>query len=314
MKLIHNCHQFRMNRKRSIRKSTSSASISSISGIKSDKYKPRQRKSRRTTDFDYVLSDKNDEEDENEINVSIYENDIEKNFDCDSMNLNPYIPDLNLENEVNINEVENQLCHLSFIEENPDLSNTNSYLSNNESEDSSSNFLLHQYSNVTVTEASFTLNCFKIRFSLSDVCLNYLLKLIYNLLPQDNKLPKNINEINNIITNKNTEIYEKMYCISCSALLSQNKKCSSENCIHLDKTNRNYNSFQYVKIAPQINNLIILYNKEIQQYMKDNNGHYDLVNTEYNKSRHFVKNQLNLILYTESVQLRKNNKNFWPIN
>ena len=136
--------------------------------------------------------------------------------------------------------------------------------------------------------------------------------MIYAFLPHENNLPRNMNQLNDIIISQNQKIHTEMYCVSCSALLSIDKKCPTNKCLYFEKVNTKYNTFQHVTIEPQICNLITAYYKEIKQYNRKDLSN-DLAHTEYNKSRHLQGNHLNLILYTDCIQLTKNKKHFWPI-
>ena len=283
-----------MNKKRSIRKSNSSLSIDLQENFKH--YKPRNRKSIKTTVFDNESSGA-----EEEINHNLEYYDDNHEFDTNIFGVydHPDKPELIYTNDENISIVENRLSNVSFNEEILNTSNEDSNVDYSVSEDANSDLQakLHQYSSVTVTEASFVLNCFKTRSSLSDVCLNNLLKLIYAFLPHENNLPRNMNQLNDIIISQHQKIHTQMYCVSCLALLSIDKKC---------------HTFQHVTIEPQICNLITAYYKEIKQYNRKDLSN-DLAHTEYNKSGHLQGNHLNLILYTDGIQLTKNKKHFWPI-
>ena len=297
-----------MNRKRSIRKSCSNTSINSQINFKY--YKPRNRKSIKTTNFDNVSSES---EDKTEGNIKTSHDNYEFDFNIVDENACPDNHELNSTNDNNISIIEKSLSNVSFNEEMLNTSNSDSNFNYSESEDTSRYKKLHKYSNITVAEASFVLSCFKTRFSLSDVCLNNMIKLINAFLPHENNLPRNIKELNDIVISQNQKIHTEIYCISCSALLTQNKKCPSNKCSYYNKVNKIFNTFQYLTIEPQIINLITVYYKEIKQYNRESRGSKDLAHTEYNKSRHLHDNHLNLILYTDGVQLTKNNKHFWPV-
>ena len=167
---------------------------------------------------------------------------------------------------------------------------------------------LYKDSSLRLDEVCFLLLAFKDRFTLTNACFEALLVLIHFLLPFGNKIPTNITKLNRIITTNNEKINKKLYCRQCQSLIKE-VVCQNIKCSEFSKIPNDYDIFHFVSVKKQLKLNVEHFYKQILNYKMDIKGYYDITNSEHKKN----SNCIDLMLYSDGVKLRKNNKKFWPV-
>ena len=130
------------------------------------------------------------------------------------------------------------------------------------------------------------------------------------LLPKNCFLPKTYNKLIKEIDLKQTEIKEIKYCVSCSDKIVR-EFCTNSQCKEKSIIKGKFVTFKYVDTKSQFEDLIDTYFDNIIEFL---NHKPDFIDLSSNIKYDMDNLTLNLVLYTDGVQITKNPvKSIWPV-
>jgi hypothetical protein len=152
------------------------------------------------------------------------------------------------------------------------------------------------------------------------VASSELLCLCNHLLPIGSNLPKTIHKLKQCVGIEKVVLKEKRYCQVCkSEILASNVKGSKKNdwkCNNKDCQGSNYvefDSFFYMDIAPQLEDLVKLNFEAIKNYSNEKRQNIDLIDGLYYSALKKA-NTLHLMVFSDGTPIKKATyKQFWPV-
>jgi hypothetical protein len=180
--------------------------------------------------------------------------------------------------------------------------------------------LLFHGSDVKTDDAALYLIAFCHRFGLSEVASSELLCLCNHLLPIGSNMPKTIHKLKQCVGIEKVALKEKRYCQVCkSEMFTSNFKGSKKNdwkCNNKDcqgSNNVEYDSFFYVDIAPQLEDLVKSNFEVIKSYSNEKRQNIDLIDGLYYSALK-KENTLHLMVFSDGTPIKKSTyKQFWPV-
>jgi hypothetical protein len=156
------------------------------------------------------------------------------------------------------------------------------------------------------------------RLRLSLIGINFLLKFLIALLPEENIVPKTHSRILKIFNLSN--INAKRICSFCSRELEREKSCANECCIKKKKKKENYNivdpflfEFNYyeqlVTLIEKYWVIILDYKKSLVQLTSS-----DICNSEFYLKKEICLNSISIFLFVDAASFNKSvSGSIWAI-
>lgn len=169
---------------------------------------------------------------------------------------------------------------------------------------------------ITVKEAGLLLSTFSIRHGLSEVAQNDLFKLILLFCPITHIIPNSFYKLMKKTMPKDIVLTNELYCQKCNNKLDNLKNCSIVSCKNFLKKQTSYDSFTYVNMDNQLKDIIFLQHRNIIKAKTMKRRFVDILDGEKYRNNCLTEreNTLNLIVYTDGVQLTNSSKiEVWPI-
>lgn len=88
--------------------------------------------------------------------------------------------------------------------------------------------------------------------------------------------------------------------------------CNNRSCSYYEK-HVSKDTFHYISIKDQLVETVKFFYPQILKKKLQDNISFDITNSSFYKSVNPDSEYLSLLIYSDGVQLRKNNKNFWPV-
>jgi hypothetical protein len=193
---------------------------------------------------------------------------------------------------------------------NVEMENTDSY---DDQMISFDNRYLHKDSNIKLLEVCLLLLAFKNRFLLDNTCFEALLVLIHFFLPFGNNLPTTLTKLHRVLSiSDDSQLKKKQFCSKCQFVISDSM-CQNVNCQEFGKVSRDFDTFHYISIKKQLIQNVRFFCEKIINYKNENKKFTDITNSDHKNQMKANQNSLDLLLYSDGVRLRKNNKKFWPV-
>jgi hypothetical protein len=161
---------------------------------------------------------------------------------------------------------------------------------------------LFDKSKYSVSDASRLIVSYALRFSLSDQASKNLVDLINLLLPEKNNMLKSYNKMFKSLILKENKIKVKNYCIFCSYELDNQKNCQYIECDKYDTHQFPFDTFHYVDIKNQLEEILSSYWGDIENYKKSEIKNLDFINSRFYKEK---PNTIHLYLCTDGVPVFK---------
>jgi hypothetical protein len=161
---------------------------------------------------------------------------------------------------------------------------------------------LFDKSKYSVIDASRLIVSYALRFSLSDQASKNLVDLIKLLLPEKNNMLKSYNKMFKSLISKENKIKVKNYCIFCSYELDNKKNCQNIECDKYETHQFPYDTFHYVDIKNQLEEILSSYWTYIENYKKSEIKNLDFINSSFYKEK---PNTIHLYLCTDGVPVFK---------
>jgi hypothetical protein len=178
---------------------------------------------------------------------------------------------------------------------------------------SASHIYLHNDSNIKLLEVCLLLLAFKNRFTLDNTCFEALLVLIHFFLPFGNNLPTTLTKLHRVLSiNNNSQLRKKQFCSTCQFVISDSM-CQNSKCKDFGKVSRDFDTFHFISIKKQLKLNVQFFYEQIKNYKNENKKFTDITNSGHKNKMNSNQNSLDLMLYSDGVRLRKNNKKFWPV-
>jgi hypothetical protein len=170
---------------------------------------------------------------------------------------------------------------------------------------------LFDQSKYSATDASRLIVSFVLRYSLSDQASKDLVHVIKQLLPAQNCLPKSYKKMFKNLVSTNNKIKAKNFCIYCSYELNEQKECLNSDCDQFDQIQFPYDTFHYVDIKTQIEEILNSYWKYIEEYKNSEIKNLDFINSSFYKAK---SDTIHLYLCSDGVPVFKHpSRSAYPV-
>lgn len=102
-----------------------------------------------------------------------------------------------------------------------------------------------------------------------------------------------------------------MYCSVCQSEIKD--VCKNLQCSQFNRSSISRDYFHYISIKDQLAETIKCYYDQILDKKLNDKNYYDITNSNFYKKLNNENKYLNLMIYSDGVNLNNTNKHFWPV-